>query len=359
MNYGTSYDDSQALQLVTSTSPVNSTTTVTTVTQLDGAGRVRKQTVKDNSLAVVSIVDTAYDVLGRRTSVSNPYTSGTPLATQFSYDFLSRVIKVIPPDGTNASNNTQYSYSGNAATVTDPAGKQRKNYTDALGRLVPVDEPGGSPATGSVTITGSEGSMCDPNGPPPPQCVVIYDLGTVTITVNGFGKTVNYSRTSTPTSIATGLRSAFNSDPNSPVTAAGTGATVTFTSVLSGNASNYSFTASSLTLDPTDFGGPSFSANPASGSLSGGSDNGSPGSLAYPFAAFYSYDIMDNLIQVNQGAQQRTYVYGGLGHLLSATTPESGTVTYSYQNGGAPDLPPVSAHGIIRQVPLYPFLTIP
>src|SRR6266404_2031733 len=33
-------------------------------------------------------------------------------------------------------------YSGNTVTVTDPAGKQRKNVTDALGRLVEVDEPG-------------------------------------------------------------------------------------------------------------------------------------------------------------------------------------------------------------------------
>jgi len=335
VNYDTGYNDTLALEEITNTSPVDSGITAKSVIELDGAGRVKKQTVEDINSTVVSIVDTAYDALGRRTSVSNPYITGTPVYTQFSYDALSRVTKVIPPDGASASNNMQYSYSGNTTTITDPASKQRKNYTDAMGRLVRVDEPGGSVGTGSITITGTENSICDPNGPPPPQCVKLYDIGRVTVTVNGVGKTVSYARTSTASSVATSIRSAFNGDPNSPVTVSGTGATVTFTSVLSGNAANYSFTVSSLTLDPTDFGGPSFSGSPASGSLSGGSDNGTPVSLAHPFATFYTYDVMNSLIQVNQGSQQRNYAYNGLWRLTSAQAPESGTVTYSYQNGGA------------------------
>ncbi len=270
--------------------------------------------------------------LGRRTSVSNPYVSGSPVYTQFQYDALSRVIKVIPPDGTAASNNTQYSYSGNTATIIDPAGKQRRNYSDALGRLVRVDEPGGSPASGSVTITGTERYVCQS---PLPQCDPIYDSGTVTVSVNGLAKTVIYFQNSTAASLASGLASKFNNDPNSPVSAGVSGATITFTSILSGNASNYSFLVTAQTNDPADFFDSSFNGSPASGTFTGGSDNGSPGSLAYPFATFYSYDATNNLIQVNQGAQQRAYVYGGLGHLLSAQTPESGLVTYSYQNAGA------------------------
>lgn len=333
VNYGTSYDDTQALELVTNTSPVDSGITVTSVTQLDGAGRPKKQTVKDNNLSVVSVVDTSYDALGRRTSVSNPYVSGSPVYAQFVYDNLNRLTKVIPPDGSAASNNTQYSYSGNTTTITDPASKQRRNYADALGRLVRVDEPGGSVATGSVTIGGSEKKFCDPNGPLPPHCSYIYDTGTVTVTVNGSGKTARYGSTSTSSSIASAITTAFNNDPNSPVTASLSGATITFTSVLSGNASNYSFSTTSQTNDPTDFVGPSFRGN--SGALAGGSDNGSPASLAHPFATFYSYDVMNNLVQVNQGAQQRNYSYSGLGRLTSAQTPESGLVSYSYQNGGA------------------------
>jgi hypothetical protein len=258
---------------------------------------------------------------------------GRPSIRKLLYDTLSRVTKVIPPDGSAASNNAQYSYYGNTVTITDPAGKQRKNYSDALGRLVRVDEPGGSPASGAVTITGSEQSMCDPDVQPP-KCVTIYDLGTVTVTIGGFSKSVNYVRASTPSSIASALRTAFNGDSSSPATASVTGAAVTFTSVQSGNSANYIVTTDSQSSNP-NFDGPSFDANGPS-ALSGGSDNGSPGSLVNPFATFYTYDVMDNLIQVNQGVQQRNYVYSGLARLTSAQTPESGLVTYSYQNGGAP-----------------------
>ncbi|MFY9561302.1 MAG: RHS repeat-associated core domain-containing protein [Terriglobales bacterium] len=334
VNYGTSYNDTQALHVITNTSPVDSAITVTTLTQLDGAGRVNKQTVEDSNLAVVSIVDTAYDALGRRTAVSSPYVTGSPVYTQISYDALGRTIKIVPPDGTSNSNNTQYSYYGNTVTVTDPAGKQRMTYSDAFGRLVRVDEPGGTTATGSVTITGSERYVCDPNGPPPPQCTQIWDIGTVSVTVGGFAATAHYGHFSTPASIASDLASAFNSS-GSPVTASVSGSTITFTSVLSGLDQNYAFSVTAQTFDPADFLNSSFNGSPASGSMTGGSDNSGSPSLVHPFATFYSYDAIDNLIQANQGIQQRTYVYGGLGHVLSAQTPESGLVTYSYQNGGA------------------------
>src|SRR5438445_5231716 len=76
---------------------------------------------------------------------------------------FSRVTKDIPPDGTGSGNNASTSYSGNSVTVTDQAGKQRRSFTDALGRLIEVDEPtGGSPATpgaGSATEAGSEQSI--------------------------------------------------------------------------------------------------------------------------------------------------------------------------------------------------------
>jgi hypothetical protein len=39
VNYGTSYNDTQALEVIRSTSPVDSGTTITAITQLDGAGR--------------------------------------------------------------------------------------------------------------------------------------------------------------------------------------------------------------------------------------------------------------------------------------------------------------------------------
>jgi len=57
----------------------------------------------------------------------------------------------------------------------------------------------------------------------------------------------------------------------------------------------------------------------------------------------YTYDTLDNLIQVQQGqqtTQTRTFVYDSLKRLVSATNPEmgttptNGTITYTYDNGG-------------------------
>lgn len=46
----------------------------------------------------------------------------------------------------------------------------------------------------------------------------------------------------------------------------------------------------------------------------------------------YSYDAMDNLTGVTQGIQTRSFVYDSLKRLVSATNPESGTISYSYND---------------------------
>ncbi len=48
----------------------------------------------------------------------------------------------------------------------------------------------------------------------------------------------------------------------------------------------------------------------------------------------HSYDALDNLVQVSQGSQTRTYAYDALSRVTSATTPESGTTSYSYTTSG-------------------------
>jgi RHS repeat-associated protein len=53
------------------------------------------------------------------------------------------------------------------------------------------------------------------------------------------------------------------------------------------------------------------------------------------YSTTYSYDALDDLLTVTQGAQTRTFVYDSLKRLTSATNPESGTVTYpSYDGNG-------------------------
>ena len=100
--------------------------------------------------------DTIYDKLGRVWKVSNPYRtttlngssdlSHTSDWTVSHYDTLSRVDYVTLPDASTV----QTSYQGIYTTVTDQAGRQRRQKTDALGRIVRVDEPNTSSSLGSV-----------------------------------------------------------------------------------------------------------------------------------------------------------------------------------------------------------------
>jgi RHS repeat-associated protein len=64
-------------------------------------------------------------------------------------------------------------------------------------------------------------------------------------------------------------------------------------------------------------------------------DAGSLGTVSAPVqATSYLYDTLNNLVQVNQGVQQRNFSYNSLGRLLTATNPESGTISYGYDNNG-------------------------
>jgi YD repeat-containing protein len=48
----------------------------------------------------------------------------------------------------------------------------------------------------------------------------------------------------------------------------------------------------------------------------------------------YRYDVLGNLIQVDQGSQTRSDTYDALSRLTAATTPEAGTVNYFYTTAG-------------------------
>jgi RHS repeat-associated protein len=143
----------------------------------------------------------------------------------------------------------------------------------------------GSPAmqaTGRVTITGTESSTTiDPcvdqeptiNNPNPSCPRTISDTGTVSITVNGFSKSIGYGLASDPNSIASSLASAFNSDSASPVTASANGSVVSLISKSGGGAFNYSLAVASSTNDAADFGTASFTASPSGSTLTGGANS--------------------------------------------------------------------------------------
>lgn len=217
-----------ATQIQSSLTNSNGLTTTST-NNLDGLGRLLNKQVSGTGLSTPIHTDTTYDALGRRLSVSNPYQStgdSTYGKDTYLYDALSRITSIthqdnnsttgfygaaVPSNGgrsTQLCSSTNYGY-GFPTLSSDEAGRMRQSWTDALGRLIEVDEP-----------------------------------------------------------------------------------------------------------------------DPSSGSLTSGNANGT----------CYIYDALDNLIEVDQGTQQRKYTYDMISRVLTAQTPESknGTTSFSYFHSGFP-----------------------
>ncbi|HET9182504.1 MAG TPA: RHS repeat-associated core domain-containing protein [Candidatus Angelobacter sp.] len=140
---------------------ITSALTDTLTTHLDGLGHATEtdHLTPDGTV----IVHTDYDGLGQAASVTNPYLTtadATYGTVQTAYDGLGRPASITEQDGSVKT--ADYS-SGNCVTSFDEAGKPRKTCSDALGRLVEVDEPGDLfKSTGGISIGGapvSEGTQ--------------------------------------------------------------------------------------------------------------------------------------------------------------------------------------------------------
>jgi RHS repeat-associated protein len=82
-------------------------------------------------------VDTEYDGVGLVKRISAPYRSGSPVWTETAYDVLGRPVTVTNPDSTIVN----VAYSGNKVTTTDEAGVSRRQTFNGLGQLTKVEEP--------------------------------------------------------------------------------------------------------------------------------------------------------------------------------------------------------------------------
>ena len=305
---------------------------------------------------------TAYDGFGKVHTASNPYrTTSDPTygITTYTYDALGRTTYISEPDGsaiqTVYDQTCSVSTSGVGTTVTDETGRLRQSCSDGLGRLIEVDEPGagatiGSPGTATVSINENSSQvsntfMLNPCPPPPTSCSqTTYNGGTITLTVGETQYSTDYgppppSGGFTTSSIASALASQIDGS----VTAIANGSTITLTATTTGADTNYSLstTATYYTGDcPSTpcFSGPSFYAS-APSSMTGGADSGL-GST--PLVTDYSYDPLNNLLSVTQKGgssnssnwRPRSFVYDALSRLTSASNPEAGTITYSYDLNG-------------------------
>jgi RHS repeat-associated protein len=309
-----SYPNSATVQKVQA---ITSVLSDSVTTHGDGLGHIVR--TEHVTPAGTALLDTTYDGLGHVKTKTNPYytlSDATYGVIQTSYDGMGRSTSVAEQDGSVKT--VDYSI-GNCSVATDEAGKQRRLCSDALGRLVEVDEPNpGSQAipaqgtltingtlksqsgvgainaasgTGSLTITGSErsittggdsycafwnneGSCVDWEINP---TVTTYDSGTVTITVNGHPNSVSYDSSSSSVNIATALATVINGDAGGFVNASASNGVLSLTARQTGASTNYSWSISSSSSDPTDFGAAgSFSGSPTSGAMTGGA-NGSGG----------------------------------------------------------------------------------
>jgi RHS repeat-associated protein len=140
----------------TLTSTINTTQNKIPLSVFDGLGRVSQTQLTSDPQGIV-YTDKTYDVAGRLATVSNPYRGGTdatssPGITTYNYDALGRKLTETYPDNSVLAT----AYCGPDTLVTDPTGKWRRSRTDALGRLVEVDEPNAVGAT--VASTGCPGT---------------------------------------------------------------------------------------------------------------------------------------------------------------------------------------------------------
>jgi YD repeat-containing protein len=142
---------------VVSTRKINLSQTETTTAKVDGLGRLTQTQVNSDPQGTV-YTDTTYDALGRMATVSNPYrTCGSDItsscgSTTYGYDALSRKTSETLPDNSVLTT----AYCGPSTLVKDPTNRWRRSRSDALGRLVEVDEPNSSTAT--VVSTGCPGT---------------------------------------------------------------------------------------------------------------------------------------------------------------------------------------------------------
>ena len=147
----------------------HSVTTVLTDTStayFDGLDRINKTAhALPNGTATVV---TNFDGLGEATSVTNPYftTSDPTYGVTFSqYDGLGRVTETTKQDSSVSSVKydvpTSIVMNGDCTITKDEAGNQRGACTDALGRLVEVDEPnpGTTPTVSNYATMQTDGNF--------------------------------------------------------------------------------------------------------------------------------------------------------------------------------------------------------
>jgi RHS repeat-associated protein len=141
--------------LMTVTTKLDASRNIDSKSYLDGRGEVAATFDSYTSGDGWSIRNIEYDNMGRAYRVSNPYYStsnygtvainSSGIWTTSTFDLLGRTTQTQMPRGDDSNptqvNTLSSTYAGEVTTVTDQAGKVRRSLTDAMGRLIRLDEP--------------------------------------------------------------------------------------------------------------------------------------------------------------------------------------------------------------------------
>jgi RHS repeat-associated protein len=258
----------------------------------------------------------------------NPYVSaGVTNTVTTSGKVTSATITLTAKNAGSAGNSI--SYSTNKTWDTAHFASSSFVPTVSSGTL-----SGGADGTAATTVTDSGTS----------KATITNQAGAVVFTTAA----VPYGGTSPNTNasqVTTALIAALNA-PGSPVAASANGSAIAVAYNLVGAAGNATIAVTSTSSQSSYFPVGSFSG---SVTLGNGSDPEAP-SLDHPFVTQYAYDALGNMIcAVQKGMdttpfttcsaapavwRPRAFSYDSLSRLLTATNPESGTISYGYDDGG-------------------------
>ncbi len=307
----------------------------------DGLGRTWRSAIYEGNTGAGNtwaITDTQFDALGRVSQVSNPYRATDPASasapsgtwTTTTYDALSRVTTVQTPDTAVVTT----SFTGNAVTVTDQALKKRRSLTDALGRLIRVDEPDAGNNLGSIS------------NPVQPTHYTYDTLDNLTTVAQGVQtRTFAYDSLNRLTS-ATNPESGgttYQYDPNgnlmSKTDARPVTTTITYDALNRPKTKTYSCNTPAVSYvydnQPFPSGAPGgFIRGFAVGRLV--AVNYGSGSSA---GSYYGYDELGRVVRKTQQINGNNYavtnaVYNRASAMTSETYPSNRTVNYSYDIAG-------------------------